>query len=89
MPRLLTTRRMVDRLTTPEGATDVPVEEIVQDCNESSDRPLPASYLTRSIPVSLDKTEPVRAAFRSLLQTFGGEDDGTETVSITCFTLNI
>ena len=24
---------LVDRLTTPEGATDVPVEEIDQDCN--------------------------------------------------------
>ena len=71
---------LVDRLTTPEGATDVPVEEIDQDCNESSDRPLPASFLTRSIPVSLDKTEPVRAAFRGLLRTFGGEGDGTETV---------
>lgn len=80
---------LVDRLTTLEGTTDVPVEEIDQDCNESSDRPLPASFLTRSIPVSLDKTKPVCAAFRGLLHTFGDEGDGTETVSIMCFTLNI
>ena len=80
---------LVDRLTTTEGARDVPVEEIDQYCNESPDRPLPALFLTWSIPVSPDKTEPVRAAFRGLLHTFGGEGDDTETVIIMCFTLNI
>ena len=41
----------IDRLVTPDGSTDVPIDEI-QESDEISDMPMPVSLLTRSLPVA-------------------------------------
>lgn len=64
---------MIDQLVTPEGSTDVPAEEVDQITEDSADQPLPASLLTRSIPLTHDKNKSVRTTFRTLLTTFGGK----------------
>ena len=56
-----------DRLVTPEGSSDVPIDEI-QD--SVSDMAMPVSLLTRSLPVTTDQTQSVRVAFSGLLGIF-------------------
>ena len=61
------TEILIDRLVTPEGSSDVPIDEI-QD--SVSDMAMPVSLLTRSLPVTTDQTQSVRVAFSGLLGIF-------------------
>ena len=59
----------IDRLVTPDGSTDVPIDEI-QESDEISDMPMPVSLLTRSLPVATNQTQSVSVALRGLLGMF-------------------
>lgn len=72
----------IDRILTPEGTTYVPAEEVNHICDSSLDQTLPSSFLTRSIPLTVEKSDSVRTAIRGLLSTFEGQANLTEATEL-------
>ena len=74
---------LIDRVLTPEEATDFSNEEYTNACGSTN---LPSSFLTRSTPISRDQSDPACSIFRGLINAMERKDEynlngSSETIS--------